>query len=168
MRFFIIKSIFALSTFFSSLESNLCAGRVFGKYRLWCTSKDVPGKPLSSTIICYYCGSDNTSKFGFTKKKKQRYLCRSCHRYSSRIPEIEGAEKKKQKYCRRNRSPAKADSLWNFSQSPKNSAEFRRSPILENSPKPVVCIPLIRITKYSAAFPKHLKLPVLKCLSIRI
>lgn len=48
----------------------------------------MPRKPLPSTFICYHCDSNQTSKAGFTKNKKQRYYCRSCRRFSRENLEV--------------------------------------------------------------------------------
>ncbi len=44
------------------------------------------GRPsLSSDVVCYHCGSRETSKAGFVRGK-QRYYCRACRRWSREDP----------------------------------------------------------------------------------
>lgn len=51
--------------------------------------------PIPSGIICYHCGSKETSKAGFGKHRKQRFYCRACRRWFLENPEIRTGKKKR-------------------------------------------------------------------------
>lgn len=53
--------------------------------------------PIPSGIICYHCGSKETSKAGFGKHQKQRFYCRACRRWFIENPEIRTGKKKRRK-----------------------------------------------------------------------
>jgi hypothetical protein len=54
----------------------------------------MPRPPLLSNIICYHCGSSQTSKAGFARGK-QRYYCRACRRSSRENPALQGGKKRR-------------------------------------------------------------------------
>jgi hypothetical protein len=53
----------------------------------------MPRPPLPSNIICYHCGSSQTSKAGFTRGK-QRYYCRACRRWSREDSALQSGNKR--------------------------------------------------------------------------
>ncbi len=54
----------------------------------------MPRKPLPSKIVCYHCGSRETSKAGFNRCK-QRYYCRACRRWFRENPVVRDSDKSK-------------------------------------------------------------------------
>ena len=56
------------------------------------------GRPATrSGFSCYHCGSGETSKAGFGKRRKQRFYCRACRRWFLENPEIKTGKKKSRK-----------------------------------------------------------------------
>lgn len=47
----------------------------------------MPRPPVPSNVVCYHCGSVETSKAGFNRGK-QRYYCRTCRRWFRENPVI--------------------------------------------------------------------------------